>query len=185
MSDGGGSPPPAQGGAQNSFLIYVVAIRIGTAFILGRKWSQGTKTYAVLALVGAIGAVAVSEWASTTPPNYYATLGVPAAAEVGEIKRAYRQASLVWHPDKIRLVRGRAAAAGGRRPAGARDCATRPPRLTLMRRHRAGGYGRGEAARDGHVQPAADGVGGARHGRDARRVRQVRGGACQLPRVRV
>ena len=33
-------------------------------------------------------------------PDYYALLGVPSIASVVEIKSAYKQRALEWHPDK-------------------------------------------------------------------------------------
>ena len=33
-------------------------------------------------------------------PDYYALLGLPTVASTVEIKAAYKQAALLWHPDK-------------------------------------------------------------------------------------
>ncbi|CAN6215960.1 unnamed protein product, partial [Urochloa humidicola] len=50
---------------------------------------------------------------SSGRPCHYAVLGVARDASAAEIRAAYRQLALRWHPDKVQLQGGRPSGEGG------------------------------------------------------------------------
>ena len=58
-----------------------------------------------LAVVGAVAAVAATVFmARKDPTDHYAALGVDRRAPKDEIRAAYKQAALKFHPDKLSLI---------------------------------------------------------------------------------